>query len=435
MAILINLISVLLVYFYLPPSSAGLPRLVTDVTFLGVLNAIVLIAAAGRFTDAVTDPLIAHLSDRSKHRRGRRIPFMAVGAVPAAVATFLMFLPPVGRESGWNIVWLLVIELILYLALTAYATPAFTLVADLGSTPEERLDLATWTTVAWGIGIIIGAATPALASLLDRSGLTPIRAWQTAVAAECTIAAIAMMVPVFGIDEVRYARSSPSSFSFRQSVTTVLSNEFFRHYLAAEAAYFCGLAVIQTGILYYVTVLLELDEAVTAPLLFLMVVVALCLYPTINRVAKHRPAKPMVIVAFIAASIDFVIVVFLGALPLPAWLQAVVLVLVFSIPFAILSVIPQWILADIAEHAALVSGNATAGMFFAARTFLQKIAQTFGVVVFAVLTSFGRDVGDDLGIRLSGLAGVALYLLAAILFSRYDEDRMRAQLDAATDRA
>ncbi len=428
MAIVINLISVLLVFFYLPPSSADLPRLVTDATFLGVLNAIVLIAAAGRFTDAITDPLIAYYSDRSTHPKGRRIPFMAVGAVPAALATLLMFLPPVGRESGWNIVWLLVVEVVLYLALTAYATPAFTLVADLGATPEERLDLATWTTVAWGIGIIVGAMTPALASLFDSLGLAPIRAWQVAVATECGIAAVAMMVPVFTIDEMAHARSSPSAVSLRSSVRLVLANQFFRHYLAAEAAYFCGLAIIQTGILYYVTVLLELDEAATAPLLLLMVVSALAFYPAINRFAKRRAAKPMVIAAFVAASADFILVVFLGRLPFPAWVQAVVLVLVFAIPFAILSVIPQWILSDIAEHAAHQSGTATTGMFFAARTFLQKIAQTFGVVAFAVLTSLGRDVGDDLGVRLSGLAGVVLYLVAALLFSRYDEDRLREEL-------
>jgi glycoside/pentoside/hexuronide:cation symporter, GPH family len=428
MSILINLISVLLVYFYLPPADAGLPRLVTDATVLGVLNAIVLVAAAGRFTDAVTDPLIALRSDRSRHPKGRRIPFMAVGAVPAAVATVLLFVPPIGRESGWNIVWLLVVEVALYLSLTAYATPAFSLVADLGATAEERLDLATWTTVAWSVGIIVGATTPAVASLFMRGGHEPIRAWQLAVLIECSIALVAMLVPVFVIDEADLARSEPSHFGFRDSLRTVLGNPFFRHYLAAEAAYFTGLAIIQTGILYYVTVLLELDEAVTAPLLLLMVVAALACYPTVNRLAKRRAAKPMVVLAFVIAAVDFAIVAFLGTLPLPTWVQAMVVMVVFSIPFAILSVLPQWILSDIAEHAALTSGTATTGMFFAARTFLQKLAQTLGVVVFAALTAFGRDVGDDLGIRLSGAAGVVLYLLAAVLFSRYDEDLLRRRL-------
>ena len=37
---LVNIIGLALVYFYLPPSNAGLPNLITTVVFLGVLNAI-----------------------------------------------------------------------------------------------------------------------------------------------------------------------------------------------------------------------------------------------------------------------------------------------------------------------------------------------------------------------------------------------------------
>jgi len=92
---------------------------------------------------------------------------------------------------------------------------------------------------------------------------------------------------------------------------------------------------------------------------------------------------------------------------------------------------PQWILADIAEHAALTGGEAQAGMFYATRTFLQKLATTLGVVLFALLLGFGRDVGDDLGVRLTGVAGAMLYLVAATLFSRFDEAKLQAELKPA----
>lgn len=429
MSILINMVAILLVFFYLPPEAAGLPNLVTDATFLFVLNAIVLVAAAGRLTDAITDPLIAVYSDRSKHPKGRRIPFMTVGAVPAAVAAMLLFIPPVERESGWNIVWLLGIQVMLYVSLTAYVTPAFSLVADLGRTPEERLDLATVTSVAWAIGIVVAATTPFLSAVFEGVGFAPIRAWQGAVIVVCVIAAFAMLVPTFTVDEPALSRSEPSAQPLRQSLATVFANPFFRFYLAADFSYFCGLAIIQTGLLYYLTVLLELEETLTAPLLLLMVLIALVLYPFVNRLAKRRSGKQLVVLAFAAASIDFFGIVFLGLYPVPAWLQAVLLIVIFAGPFAILSVLPGWILTDIAEHSAHQHGQATAAMFFAARTFMQKLGQTVGVVGFALLTSFGRDVGDDLGIRLSGLAGVVLYLVAAVFFSRYDEQRLRSELD------
>src|ERR1700712_1542402 len=78
-SIMINLISVLLVYLYLPPSISGLPKLITQAVFFGVFNVIAIITASGRLIDAVYDPLIAQHSDQSKNPKGRRIPLMKLG--------------------------------------------------------------------------------------------------------------------------------------------------------------------------------------------------------------------------------------------------------------------------------------------------------------------------------------------------------------------
>ena len=428
MSVLINLLGLILVFFYLPPDNAGLPQLISDKTFLYVLNAIVVLAALGRLADAITDPAIAVMSDRSKHAKGRRIPFMAWGALPAALATFALFVPPVTRVSGWNIAWLVGAQLVLYVALTAYVTPAFSLVADLGHNAKERLDLATWTSAAWSVGIVLAATTPLLAGVIDGFGIDTLRAWQIAAGIIITIGLTAMYVPVLKVDERRWARSQPASVPPREVIRIIARNPFFRYYAAADFAYFGGLMIIQTGMLYYVTVLLELDQAVAAPLVLLMILVATALYPAVNRAAKHRSGKALVIGAFLISALDFAAIIFLGRLPLPNLLQAVGVIIVFALGFAALSILPQWILSDIAEHSSLTEGSATAASFFSARTFLQKISQTFAVIVFALFTSLGRDVGNDLGIRLTGVVGMVLYLVAAVLFLGYDERRLKTEL-------
>ena len=431
MSVLMNLLNTLLVFFYLPPDTAGLPTLVTDATVLGILNVVALIAAAGRLTDSITDPLIAAWSDRSTHRKGRRIPFMAVGMVPATIATILMFVPPVGNESGWNIVWLLGIQILLYVSLTAYVTPAFALVADLGADPEERLTLSTWTSMAWAVGLVIAAMTFFIAPALD-GPLDTFRAWQVAVVIVCVIALGFMLVPVLKIDEPRWSHNEPSTMPLLASIRTVLRNPFFRFYAAADFAYFGGLAIIQTGVLFYVTVLLELDEWVSTVLLLLMVVVSAGLFPLVAKWARRQGGgKRLTIFAFLLAACVFLAITGMGLLDQLPFLQAALPIAVFALPFAILSVMPQWILADIAEHAARTGGEAQAGMFYATRTFLQKLATTLGVVMFALLLQFGRDVGDDLGVRLTGVGGAILYGVAAALFSRYDEGKLKRELAEA----
>lgn len=431
MSTLVNLLNTLLVFFYLPPETAGLPSLLSDATILGVLNIVAIIAAAGRFTDAITDPLIAAWSDRSTNKRGRRIPFMALGMAPAAFLTLLMFIPPSSSPGATNVLWLLGIQVLLYISLTAYLTPAFALVADLGADPSERLRISTWTSMAWAIGIVVAATTFFIGPALDGVFET-FRAWQVAVGIICLVALAFMAVPVVMIDEPRWARNEPSTMPLKDSIKTVLGNPFFRFYAAADFVYFAGLAIIQTGLLFYVTVLLELEEWVSTLLLLLMVVVSAFLFPLIAGWARRQGGgKRLTIMAFIINSGVFLMIAGLGLIDQFPFLQAALPIAVFALPFAILSVMPQWILADIAEHAARTGGEAQAGMFYATRTFLQKLATTLGVVLFALLLQFGRDVGDDLGVRLTGIAGAALYLMAGILFRKYDEQRLQRELAEA----
>ena len=423
-SILISVVNLSLVYFYLPPANAGLPTLITSATFLGVLNALVLIAASGRLLDAVTDPWIAGMSDRSTRPRGRRIPFMAMGALPAAVLMVLMFTPPISSESVANIVWLVVVQAGFYVAFTFYATPYFALVADLGHTPKERLDLSTWISATYAIGVIVGGGlTPVLAGVFENSaGFTPVRAYQAAVAVLGLIALGCMYVPVLTIDERRYAEAKPTSAPLGAALRSTFAHPEFRRFVVSDFAYFTGFAIIQTGLLYYVTVLLSQDESLAGVLLAVLVFVSFLFYPIVNGLATRLGKKPLMLVAFVWMGLVLAGIMLLGRPAIPPVAQAYVLILLLSPPIAILGVLPSAVLADIAEHDAARTGQRNEGMFFAARTLMQKFGQTFGVVSFAALTTFGRDIGDDLGIRLSGIVGCVLCLSAAILFSRYDEE-------------
>ena len=114
----------------------------------------------------------------------------------------------------------------------------------------------------------------------------------------------------------------------------------------------------------------------------------------------------------------------MGKVPLNNSLQAYTVVILYSIPLAFLGILPNAVLADIAEHDALKTGVRQEGMFFAARTLMQKFGQTFGVLCFAALTSLGKDPGDDFGIRLSGMLGFALCMFAATYFLKYNEKKL-----------
>jgi glycoside/pentoside/hexuronide:cation symporter, GPH family len=176
-------------------------------------------------------------------------------------------------------------------------------------------------------------------------------------------------------------------------------------------------------------VLLELKEFVSTILVLLLVVISILLYPVVAQVAKRLSGgRVLLLVAFGIEAGVFVFVSLMGKVKTASMAQAIVPIVVFTVPYSILTTMFAWVTADIAEHHALQTGEAVAGMFYAARTFFQKLASTVAVILFALLLQLGKDVGDDLGVRLSGVVGAGLAVLAATVLWFYDEKHMQKEL-------
>lgn len=429
---LTGLISFQLVYFYLPPKHEDtnepvLPVHITQDSFLVVLNVIALLATAGRLWDAITDPLIASWSDRLEHRWGRRIPFLAASALPAAVCCWFLFFPVVKRESAWNIAWLAIMQALFYFFLTCYVTPYFSLVAELGHTTEERLNLSTWISITFAIGTILASGTPAIGSAF---GLDAVGDFQAGVGVVCTISVFLMYVPVLAIDEKLYCASTTSQLSIREALRHCLSNPYFRPYVAADFSYFFGMAIISTGMPYFLEVLLELNNNLLVVVFGTIAVLSFVLYYPTNLIARCFGKKRPVLFALAVLNVVYSMIFFLGWLPFPALVQVFALGALASVPIAILGILPNAILSDIASHDSRRTGHKQEGMYFAARALLNKLGQSIAILVFAGLTNFGKDVGDDMGIRLSGPVGLVFGLLALVSFMYYDEEEVLKDLAA-----
>lgn len=95
----------------------------------------------GRIWDAINDPLVGWLSDRTQSRWGRRYPWMVYGAVPLGLICFLQWLvPPV--STPWAVVgYYAIISLLAYALFTAVQLPYTALLAELTQDYDERTQL------------------------------------------------------------------------------------------------------------------------------------------------------------------------------------------------------------------------------------------------------------------------------------------------------
>ncbi|MGF7078639.1 MFS transporter [Mucilaginibacter sp. UYCu711] len=422
-----NTIIVMLPYFYLPPSNSGLKPFVPQLLLFGVINILSLIAASGRFVDAVYDPLIASFSDKSTNKKGRRIPFMKWAILPAVFFFCLTFYPLVKGESMYNAYWLTVNMICFFMGATTYIIPYNALLPELTETAAEKVKLSSFQQVGFIIGIVFSALINNFADLVqklftvtDRDAAVQYTIWSMSL-----LAGLCMLVPVMFINEKKYSSGKPSHLPFLPAIRATFSNSNFKYYLVSDFSYYMALSIISSGLLYFVTVLLHLPESKGGVLMGTMVLFSLVFYPLINYLSKKIGKKPIVLFSFGLLSLIFITIFFLGKLPFSSNVQIYTLVLCAAFPLASLGILPNAILAEIAERDAEKTGENREGMFFAVKYLFVKLGQTLGIALFAFLTIYGKDPGDDYGLRLNGICGCVLCILALIVFSRFKEVRTR----------
>jgi GPH family glycoside/pentoside/hexuronide:cation symporter len=157
-----------------------------------------------------------------------------------------------------------------------------------------------------------------------------------------------------------------------------------------------------------------------------MVLVSFIFYPVVNYLSPRIGKKNIVLISLLILSSVFLGVYFLGKFSIAPGIQIFSLIVIVAIPVASLNILPNAILADIIEQDSKETGHNKEAIYFAVRYFFVKIAQTFGIALFAMLLIYGKDVGNDLGIRLNGILGFSLCLLAALVFTRFKETKPSA---------
>lgn len=422
-SIMINLISVILVYLYIPPTSSGLPNLITQVAVFGIFNVIAIVTASGRLIDAVYDPFIAQFSDQSINPKGRRIPLMKLAILPSLIFCCLVFYPLKQEESTLNIVWLVFMLIGFYVSSTTYIIPYNALLPELAPSSQDKVRLATWQSVGYVFGIGFASNAFNLTDVIQNSfeGMSRISALQITIALMAALGAICMVVTVLAINEKKYCLSQPSAIPMKKALRQTLTNKNFLLFIVADFSYFIAVTIITSGLMYFVTVLLQLPETIGNKLMIMMVLVSFIFYPIINFLAKKVGKKIIVVISLGLLAIIFLGIYFLGKSDFHPLVQIYTLIAFAAIPLASLNILPNAILAEIIEKDSEETKENKEAIYFAVRYFFVKIAQTFGIALFAMFLLYGKDVGNDLGIRLNGILGFVLCFLAALIFTRFKE--------------
>jgi len=111
-----------------------------------------LILSVTRLWDAVSDPAVGYLSDRTTSDAGRRRPWLLGSAVPVAIVTYAMWNPPLGLEGPALVLWMAVAVTLWETAMTGFYVPYMALGAEVSMEHHDRTRIAGWRHVFGGLG-------------------------------------------------------------------------------------------------------------------------------------------------------------------------------------------------------------------------------------------------------------------------------------------
>jgi Na+/melibiose symporter-like transporter len=378
-----------------------------------------------RMFDAVIDPVIGYLSDRSAHLWGGRKPWLAAGALVSSVAVAFLYAPHKGIGGGYYLGW----TICLYFGWTMAIIPYDAWGADISSEYLERTRIFTYRATAYYLGSLLFLVSPFLGTSPDVSFNAEVLKFNAGLVAVL----FAITVPI----AFRYGpRGRPgqarSPIGFWSILANVRNNRPMLLFLLSYSISGISLGVFLALSYIYVVSYLKLPQAF--PVILLSYAVANLLsvpiwLRIIKRIGKHRAWA-------LGVFGDAIIYPFLAPLtPGPAsYIPALVIITISGFADAVSRVAADAILGDVVDFDELKTGKNRAANYYALKSLVTKgnIALGGGFA-FLTIGLFGYDPAAPsnshwgvFGLRLTLLfIPAALYVISGLLMWRFPIDRRR----------
>lgn len=174
--------------------------------------------------NAVNDPLMGQLSDRTRSKFGRRVPYVAFGAIPLGLSFFFLWTPiqkPAWLLATYFLVILFIFDTLYSLTIIAYNS----LFPEVAPSVRDRVDLSTVREILGTIALLLSyILAPILAESLGYL-------WMGAIMG--VLVAVGYLIAMIGVKEAPIS-DSEVQLGMGESLRVVLSSIPFRWYLGAN---------------------------------------------------------------------------------------------------------------------------------------------------------------------------------------------------------
>lgn len=186
-------------------------------------GAITAIVVAARIFDALNDPIMGNIIERTRTRWGKFKPWLVIGIISTSVVVYLAFNTDL---QGWSFVWFFGVIYFLYsIAYTMHDISYWGMVPALSSDANARNQFASRATLFAGIGGTLASVLIPMFTIGDKAiGGSTTTAYGVISLIICIIAPLFLCFTIFGVREKREYNDAPP-VSLKKIWTTIIGND------------------------------------------------------------------------------------------------------------------------------------------------------------------------------------------------------------------
>jgi Na+/melibiose symporter-like transporter len=352
--------------------------------------------------DAAADPLIGHLSDRTRSRLGRRHPYIYAAAIPAALFFYALWNPPLHWSSGALMLYLLTMLIGARVSIAFSEIPSSAMAPELTVDYSRRTALFAYRQISFWVGGIGGLIVAYSFFFQSAGGNKPgqLLAQNYSQMGFWFSLVILATILLSGATTQRHLLavasfpSRPKPGEQWKAVATTLRNRSLLAILGSGLL--CSVAIgLATSLNIYLYTFFWKLTATQLSLLSSMFLVGAALAfsaaQTILRPIEKRKAAIACGLIYCLAIITPISCRLLGCFPSPGSAQLVAALLAFSLVVATsaicFGIVIASMLSDVVEDSEIASGERSEGLIFSINLLIQKAVSGTGVFAAGLLLS------------------------------------------------
>jgi GPH family glycoside/pentoside/hexuronide:cation symporter len=392
-----------------------------------------IVVMIGKIWDAVTDPMMGYISDRTRSRWGRRRPYLLFGPFPLmAVMIFMFTNPRLGSQSALFI-WGALSFALLSTVFTVVNVPYSSLTPELTKDYHERSSLNGFRAIFMVTGTLIGAgaALPIVGALPNRNlGFSVMGALFGA------LMLAASLITFASVREPRLPERARPAMGFFRAYGYVFRNRPFVFIVLTYVANMMAVTVVSSIMVYYFQYLFD-NKAMTTVGLLILLVTAMIFIPVAVRVSRRVGKKYTYAAGMLIVAAAALVIFFLGHIL--GLVFVLVMMFVAGVGLSTTYPMPWSIVPDTVEYGYLQTGERREGGYYGMWTFISKVGQALAIAMSGWIlgaTGYVPEVAQTelakLGIRLLiGPVTAAIFLagVVVLLFYPLDEKRYNEVLE------